>query len=40
VYPPGVGRKKSSMPEPLKGQEEKGTMPKVEAEPKSEEPKT
>jgi serine/threonine-protein kinase len=38
VYPPGVGRKKASMPEAPKGQEEKGTMPKVEAEPTTEEP--
>jgi len=31
-YPPGVGRKKASLPAPAKGQEDKGTMPKVEAE--------
>ncbi len=33
-YPPGVGRKKSKLPPATKGQEDKGTMPKVEAEAK------
>jgi serine/threonine-protein kinase len=41
-YPPGVGRKKSKLPPATKGQEDKGTMPKVEAEatkPTESEPK-
>ena len=39
-YPPGVGRKKTALPVASTEQEDKGTMPKVEADaPKTDEAK-